>query len=150
MVKPLKFQRGVAAVELGLLLVPLITLTFGVTEAGRAFYQYNALVKATRDATRFLSGQGPGDPNDVTTAKCLVVYGNTTCTGPTIVPGLTTNMVAICDSSNCADHKNQTTGSGAINLVTVTVSDYPFTSLAPFVLPNMNFGAISTTMRQIL
>lgn len=148
--KTLRFQRGVAAVELGILLLPLTLLTFGVTEFGRAIYQYNTLVKATRDATRFLSGQGAGDPADVTVAQCLVVYGNRACTGNALVPGLSASMVNICDSSNCDDHKNQPTGSGVINIVSVTVANYPFTSLVPFAVPNFNFGPITTTMRQVL
>jgi hypothetical protein len=143
-------QRGAAAVELGILLIPLILLTFGVTEFGRAIYQYNTLLKATRDATRFLSGQGPGDPADVTVAQCLVVYGNRTCAGNALAPGLNASMVNICDSSNCLDHKNQPTGSGVINIVSVTVSNYRFTSLVPFAAPDVNFGPIRTTMRQVL
>ena len=136
--------------ELGILLIPLILITFGVTEFGRAIYTYNTLVKATRDATRFLSGQGPGDPVDITVAQCLVVYGNRTCTGNALAPGLNASMINICDSSNCTDHKNQATGSGVINIVSVTVSNYRFTSLVPFATPDFNFGPISTTMRQVL
>lgn len=144
-------QKGVAAVELGILLFPLLLLTFGVTELGRAFYQYNSLVKSTRDAVRFLSSQGPGDPTDANTAKCLAVYGRTTCTGTALVPGLTAAMVIICDSLSCpTTHQNQATGSGVINLVTVTINGYPFTSMAPFFVPNITFGPISTTMRQVL
>ena len=144
-------QRGVAAVELGLLIGPLLLLTLGVTEFGRAFYQYNALAKATRDATRFLSSQGPGDPSDVTTAQCLATYGNKSCTGTVLVPGLTSAMVSVCDSLNCpGSHQNQATGSGVINLVTVTVTGYPFTSIVPLIIPDIQFGAIRTTMRQVL
>ena len=106
-----------AAVELGLLIFPLVLLAFGITEFGRAIYEYNALTKATRDATRFLSSQSPGDPNDITTAKCLAVYGNKACTSPALAPNLTMSMVTVCDSSNCADHQAQPTRSGVINLV---------------------------------
>ena len=149
--KNLRKQRGVAAVELGLLLIPLVMLVFGITECGRAIYQFNALAKSTRDAARFLSGQSPGDPTDVTTAQCLAVYGNKACTPPALVPNLTLAMVTVCDRSSCAGtHQNQPTGSGVINLVTVTVSGYPFTSLVPFSVPDMAFGPISTTMRQVL
>ena len=144
-------QRGVAAVEMGVLLLPLVVLTFGTTEYGRAVYQYNTLVKSSRDAARYLSGQGPGDPNDVTIAQCLAVYGNTTCTAPALLPGLTTSMVTVCDSVSCpTDHLNQTTGSGVVNLVTVSITGYSFTSMVPFVAPNITFNTISTTMRQIL
>ncbi|QDL37127.1 TadE/TadG family type IV pilus assembly protein [Rhodoferax sediminis] len=144
-------QRGVAAVELGILLIPLVLLVFGITEFGRAIYQYNTLVKATRNAARFLSAQGPGDPADVTTAQCLAVYGNQACTGSALVPALTAAMVSVCDSVSCpTTNQNQPTGSGVINLVTVTITGYPFTSLVPFVMPSITFGDISTTMRQVL
>jgi Flp pilus assembly protein TadG len=145
-------QRGVASVELAFLIIPLVLLTFGTTEFGRAIYQYNTLAKATRDAARFLSGQGPGDAVDLASAKCLAVYGNTDCSGGiTLLPGLTTDMVTVCDSISCpSTNLNQPTGSGVINLVTVTISGYQFTSLVPFIAPNMTFNNISTTMRQIL
>lgn len=147
----LRKQRGVASVELGILLVPLVLLTFGTSEYGRAIYQYNTLAKSSRDAARFLSGQGPGDAADLDMAKCLAVYGNTDCSGSTLLPGLTTDMVSVCDSSYCpSTHQNQATGSGVINLVTVTISGYQFSSLVPFVAPSVTFNNISTTMRQIL
>src|SRR5690242_18562173 len=100
-------QKGVAAVELAVLLIPLIVIASGVTELGRAFFQYNALLKGTRDGVRFLTMKGPLDPaepstaGDVAQAKCLVVYGNEECTGPARVPELTTDMVSICDSATC-------------------------------------------------
>lgn len=144
-------QRGVAAIELGFLVIPLVLLAFGITEFGRAIYQYNGLTKATRDAARFLSAQSPGDATDLTTAQCLVVYGNKTCTAPALVPDLTMEMVSVCDRTNCAaTHQNQATGSGVINLVTVKISGYAFRSLVPIYLPNMMFGEIRTTMRQVL
>lgn len=144
-------QRGAAAVELGLLLIPLVLLTFGTTEYGRAIYQYNTLIKSSRDAARFLSSQGPGNAATLGVAKCLAVYGNSDCAGDALLPDLTTAMVSICDSTNCAGtHQNQSTGSGVINLVTVTISGYQFTSLVPYVAPSITYNDISTTMRQIL
>jgi len=143
-------QKGVAAVEMGIVLIPLVVLVFGITELGRAFYQYNTLAKGTRDAARFLSAQGPGDPNDVAIAQCMVVYGNGTCTGSPLVPGLATSQVSVCDSTNCPGNLAQPTGSEVINLVTVSVVGYAFTSVVPFVVPSLTFNDISTTMRQVL
>ncbi|HEU4846404.1 MAG TPA: TadE/TadG family type IV pilus assembly protein [Burkholderiaceae bacterium] len=145
-------QRGVASVELAFLIIPLLLLTFGTTEYGRAVYQYNTLAKASRDAARYLSEQAPGDAIDLAAAKCLAVYGDPDCTNTVpLAPGLTTAMVSICDSTSCpSTHQNQATGSGVINLVTVTISGYPFTSLVPFIAPSVTFNDISTTMRQIL
>ena len=126
-------QRGVAAVELGILLIPMILLSFGITEYGRAIYQYNAITKSTRDAVPVI--KRTGDPADITAAKCLVVHGNKGCTGNPLVPDLTTAMVTICDSTNCADHKDQGTGSGVINLVTVTATGYPLPRWFPLLHP---------------
>lgn len=146
-----KHQRGVAAVELGLLMVVLVPLTFGITEYGRAMYQYNTLVKNVRDATRYLSEQAPGTANAA--AKCIAVYGNTGCTAPALIPGLTTAMVDVCDSLDSTlcpgvTHLNVATGSGNVNLVTVKIKNYPFTSLVPVYAPSFTIENISATMRQ--
>jgi Flp pilus assembly protein TadG len=153
-----KRQKGAAAVELAVLLVPLMLIGFGVTEFGRALFEYNALVKGTRDAARFLSTKGLLDPADVTTigdleqAKCMVVHGNPDCSGAPRVPQLYAAMVTICDSVTCPQtHSAQPTGSGVVNLVTVSVEGYVFTPLVPFVMPSaLTFGQIGTTMRQVL
>ncbi|WP_438999322.1 TadE/TadG family type IV pilus assembly protein, partial [Variovorax beijingensis] len=47
-------QRGVALVELALITPLLLLLTFITTEFGRAMYEYNLVVKSTRDAVRYL------------------------------------------------------------------------------------------------
>ena len=130
MKRTLKWQKGVAAVEFGILLIPLILIAFGTTEFGRAIYQYNTLTKATRDATRFLSRHdSTASDYPVDDARCLVVYGRL-CTGGSsvpLVPGLTTSMVRICDrniATSCPGESFSAvdTGSGVINLVKVKIS----------------------------
>jgi Flp pilus assembly protein TadG len=151
-----KVQRGVAAVEFALVLIPMLLMVFGITEFGRAIYYYNSLARATRDATRYLTTQTPG--SGYAAATCLAVYGQTTCGGSPLVPGLVAGQVTICDALNCtATHSAQQTGSGVINMVTVTIQGFQFVSLANFQVfgltigaPNMTFGPISTTMRQAL
>lgn len=144
-----KSQRGVAAVELALVMIPLVLMAFGITEFGRAMYQYNTLTKSARDAARFLTQKGPGE--GAGTARCLAVYGNRTCTGTPVAPGLTESHVQIRDqTSDPTTHLNQTTGSGVVNLVSVTIAGYQFVSLVPFVAPDMTFGDISVTMRQVM
>ncbi len=152
----LRKQRGVAAVEFALVIIPMLIMVFGITEFGRAMYQYNTLVKATRDAARFLSTQAAGSGTG--TAQNLAVYGNKTAGGNTLAPGLTTGMVTVCDSLSCpATHASVSTGSGAVNLVTVTIQGFQFQSVVDFSigglnagLPGITFGPISTTMRQVL
>lgn len=152
----LRKQRGVAAIEFALVIIPMLLMVFGITEFGRAMYQYNTLVKATRDAARFLSTQPAGSGG--ATAQNLAVFGNKTSGGTTLAPGLTTGMVSICDSLSCpGTHASIPTGSGSVNLVTVTIQGFQFQSAVSFTIGNVNaglpsitFGPISTTMRQVL
>jgi Flp pilus assembly protein TadG len=141
-------SRGVAAVEFALLLTPMIVMMFGATEFGRAIYTYNTLDKTVRDAVRHLSQHGPGDATIQAEARCLAVFGNTTCAGNAIAPGLAIGSVTLCDSLSCpGTHAAQATGSGVVNLVTVSIVDYAYSSLVQFVMPSLNFNNISATMR---
>lgn len=153
-------QRGIATVELALVLIPLIMLLFGITEFGRAFYQYNTLVKSTRNVARYLSTQLPAQ--HLAEATCLAVYANTTCSpGKEIVPGLNTTMISICDATSCpATHYNvpKIEGSGNMNLVTVSIVNFTFISGVNIKLgahqqwqigtPDITFPTISATFRQ--
>lgn len=151
-------QSGVAAVELGLLLIPLITLVFGISEYGRAMYQYNALGKAVRDGTRYLSQYEAGDAAAIAQARCLVAYGNIACKDAPLVPGLDTSTmntkILVNDSKNDISMKLQPITAngvtvGVANLVRVTVSGYEFTPLS-FVSQSFTFDSISVTMTQAL
>lgn len=147
--------RGVAAVELALLLVPLLLLVLGVAEFGRAIHTFNTLDKSVRDAARHLSQRGPGDSAVWAQARCLAVHGDAACSGPPLAPGLSTTLVSVCDAVACAaTHAAQATGQGVINLVSVTIDGYVFDSVLDLGLPGTSvfFGdrrlrAISATMR---
>jgi Flp pilus assembly protein TadG len=148
-------QRGVALVELAIAMSVVLAIIFGITEYGRAIYQYDILAKAARDAARFLSMRDATDVAAKTQAKCLAVYGNPACTGAPLAPGLTTAMVSICDALACpADHAAQ--GSApVINLVSVTIggpnaTPYTFNSLVSFIVPDIQFAPIGATMKQVL
>lgn len=144
--------RGVAAVELGLMMTPILMLTFGVVEYGRAIYTYNAIDKAARDAARHLTYALPTNPNPKAEAINLVVYGNVEGSGPPLAPGLTTGMVEICDATTCAStHASVSTGSGVVNLVTVSITGYVYNSIITYVAPaTLDFSDISVTMRSHL
>ena len=151
-----KRQEGLALIELGLTITLLVAITFGITEFGRAMYQYNTLAKAARDGVRFLAVRDPAAPASISGAQCMVVHGNPGCTGPTLVPGLTLGMVSVChamDPACAATHQSQG-ASPVVNLVTVQIggANAPFTfqSLVSFVVPNIQFAAISATMRQVM
>lgn len=152
--RPIQRTRGAALIEFALTLGVLLTLVFGITEFGRAIYEYDALAKAARDATRYLSTKAPGDAVAVTDATCLAVHGNPTCSGSPLAPGLTTAMVSVCDAVSCAPTHQAQGSAPVVNLVTLTIGGpnqpYTFSSAVPFVVPNIPFGAISVTMRQVL
>jgi hypothetical protein len=159
LIAPPKLQQGVAAVELGLLLLVLVTLAFSVAELGRAVYQYNAIAKGVRDGARYLSQKTPGVPAPgqppnpaVPNAKNLVVYGSIVNTGQPAAPGLSVDMVEVCDLALCpATHDSggaSSLGPG-VSWVTVTVTGYQFVSLVSFVVGNLDFPPISATFTQI-
>ena len=150
-----KKQQGVAAVEFAILLTfVLVPIVFGITEFGRALYYYNTLVKATRDAGRYYAGQTPNaiptSTPDGQTAQCLAVTGLQTasCSGsPPLAPGLIAANVQICDRLACpATHANQG-AAPTVNLVSVSITGYQFTSLVLFIVPSITFGPITTTMQ---
>jgi hypothetical protein len=80
------------------------------------------------------------------------VYGNAEGTGTPLAPGLTTSMVSICDATSCSGtHSGIATGSGVVNLVTVSITGYVYTSIVTYVAPaTINFNNISVTMRSSL
>ena len=146
-------QRGAAAIELALLTLPLAALTFGTTEFGRALHEFNSVTKTARDAARYLS---TGTPGDTLGGRCLALSGSPAntggaCTGTALLPGLTLAQITVCDRLSCpGTHNLQPTTRGVVNLVTVTITGYQFTSMVPFAMPSIAFGAISATMVQPL
>ncbi|WP_211166985.1 TadE/TadG family type IV pilus assembly protein [Aromatoleum evansii] len=154
-------MRGVAAVEFGILLIPLVMLAFGITEFGRAIYSYNTMAKSVRDAARYLTSKAPGDPLERDTAACMAVYGLPVpeCIDwpdpppiPPLVTGLTPAMVQTCDAiSPCIGVQSVIlTGTGTINTVTVRITGYPYNSFVEYVMPDIIFGNIAVTMRSQL
>jgi Flp pilus assembly protein TadG len=114
-------SRGLAAVELALLLPIMLFLMFGTAELGRVLYQYNTLTKSVRDAAQYLARAGmivgtqvlsPTDAQEAT-AKNLVVYGSPAAGEAPLLPGLETDDVTIS--------YQKLYGSGADNAVKVTV-----------------------------
>lgn len=147
-------QSGVAAVELGLLLVVLIPLVFGISEYGRAMYQYNTIGKSVRAGARYLSQYEAGDTIAIGRAKCLVTYGNIGCNGTELVPGLNTSLIQVWDVTNRSSMRKPITANGVTvgvtNLVQVTVANYDFLSVVPLIVRPFKFDNISVTMTQAM
>lgn len=146
-------QRGAVIVEFALLLTPLLILAFGITEFGRAMYQYNAIAKSVRDSARHLSQYEPGSNERKVEARALVVCGKLECdpdSDKPLVPGMTSSLVSISDRISDANLNLQSTGRGTINLVRVEVRGFRFRSMAPAFVPNITFAPIQVTMMQVL
>lgn len=164
-------QVGVAAVEFGILIIPMLIMLVGVAEYGRAIYQYNTIVKSVRDATRYLTTVSPGA--GYVEAKNLAVCGAIDCQGLVpVVPGLVQGMVKICDATTIADclgvpHSGVVAGTGvgaiSANLVTVKITNannnaagyvyqpmLPGFSIGGFAVGSITFDPIQNTMRQPL
>ena len=142
-------QKGVALIELALILPLLLLLTFITTEFGRAMFEYNAITKSTRDAVRYLTFQTPG--TRITEARNLIVYGNPGGTGRPLVRGLT---LANVPAATCCTW--QLTGTNpVINTVTVRVTNYTYHSLFASVFGvafgnangDITFSTITASMR---
>lgn len=142
-------QKGVALIELALILPLLLLLTFITTEFGRAMFEYNAITKSTRDAVRYLTFQTPG--TRITEARNLIVYGNPGGTGSPLVRGLT---LANVPAATCCTW--QLTGTNpVINTVTVRVTNYTYHSLFASVFGvafgnangDITFSTITASMR---
>lgn len=162
----IKRQRGAAALEFALVLIPLLVLAFGVVEYGRTIYYYDTVVKSVRAAARYISPHNPADAAAfavaASNARCLAVYGKTACSvsDTPLAPGLSTANVKICSKASVtecpgmlgSDVQNVSTGTdtGTINLVVVRIEGYQFGFLGlPFTGAGtaVEFDAIESVMR---
>jgi len=124
-------QRGVAAIEFGLLAVVLVLISFGITEFGRAFYQYNTLLKSTRAAAREMSFGSAA--NHIQVARCLAVYGHRTCTGESLLAGLTGDLVKFPPDAELYPG-------------CVAIEGFRFISYVPWIVPDITFNTVRTCM----
>lgn len=112
-------QRGAAAVEFALVIIPLLLIVAGIIEFGRTFWYYDALAKSTRDAARYVSDTTTGstpaiDDGIKDNAKAMVLNA----VNAAKVPGFSTDYVSVvCDPVDC----------NAPSYVTVSIVNYPVT-----------------------
>jgi Flp pilus assembly protein TadG len=134
-------QRGTMTVEFVIVAPILLLLMLGIAEFGHALYQYNTLTKAVRDGARYLAKEATVgstdtiliDSTDITRTENLVVYGNTTGTGVSKVPGLATSHVTV----SCLGGGTACPG---VEHVVVT-AQWPYQSIMGAALPMFGFGA---------
>ena len=87
-------QKGVAAVEFGLLVILLLMIVGAIIEFGRVFWYYDALTKATRDGARLMSKADKAiiASIEVDAARDLVVAA---VNSARVSPGLTIDNVRV-------------------------------------------------------
>lgn len=111
-------ERGVQLVELAIVL-PIFLLLFASTaEFGRFFYEYSTLAKSTRAGARYLI-TAPTDGSKDANAKNLVIYGNQSGSGKSVVSDITTGNVKI----------TRTSLGGGAQTVTVQIEGYKYQPL---------------------
>ena len=82
-------ESGLQLVEVAIVIPILLMMLAATAEFGRYFYEYTTLAKAARAGARYLSTtQMNTDGSQDTTAKKIIVYGNTAGTGSPLLPGL--------------------------------------------------------------
>jgi Flp pilus assembly protein TadG len=154
-------QRGAAALEFVLLVVPLLMLLTAVVELGRLMYTYECLLSDARGAARILSRTSPSDASYAavkTQAACLVVSGSPDCSASRRIAAVGPDRVQICDALSCpSTHSHARAGSASLDLVTVTLGSVnapveipALTSMLPALLGLQSFviAPISVTLRQ--
>lgn len=140
-------QKGVAAVELALIMVPMLVLCFGIVEVGRALYYYDGLVKATRGAARYLTQQNLNDTASynaaVAIAKSLAICGKKSCAAsdPKLVLGLDNPSQVTVTS-----YPIVLTGAGSASLVSVNIAGVNFTSFLPYGIASFTYSPVRITM----
>jgi Flp pilus assembly protein TadG len=143
-------QRGSVAVEMAFLAVVMFLIMAGIVEFSRAFWYYNALDKATRDAARFMSSVPSVQISDSTQAAAAVdvakslalITANGAKVSPTIVAA---DIDILCDGAACTGTK-PTNVTATVTLVMNLGSIFPFVTVT-----NGSYGDVtlapSTTMR---
>jgi Flp pilus assembly protein TadG len=132
-------QSGVSAVEFAFVLIPLLLIVFGITEFGRAIYQYNTLTKSARAASRLLTTDDYRKDTFVDAAMCLAVHARTDCSGSPVIAGLKLTNVVVEVPVDGAP-------ASTLNVVTVTIEGFKFDSLMPWVLGSIEFSPIRASM----
>lgn len=146
-------QYGGAVIEFALILTLLITIMAGIFEFGRAFWYYDTLTKATRDAARLMSVSAKATilSQGVPAAKTIIVNAARDAG----LPGfLTANVDVVCldasfNNSLCVD--GSAPGGVRVQIVGYTMTIGQF---IPFLVgARRNYAATlspHTTMRYML
>jgi TadE-like protein len=124
-----KRQDGQSLLEFAMVLPILLLLAIGTIEFGRAYYHYNTLSKAVRQAARYITSHEYSTAEQ-TRGKRMAIYGNADGTGSPVLPGLTVSNISITPRG----------GGGTTNIdppewVKVSVTGYTFQTMFPGIVP---------------
>ena len=125
-------ERGATLVEFSIAATVFLTAMFGVIEFGRALWTHNALTDAARKGARYAVVHSAAD---IANVKKVVVYGDTTSTKP-IVDNLTPDNVEVTYAGFTLDG----------GTVQVTIKDYDFNFVVPFVGTKIRMPKYTTTL----
>ena len=115
-------QQGIAAIEMTFVVPILLLLCFVTAEFCRLLYQYNALTKVTRDASRYLASY----PTQISNAEHILKFGDLDSTTE-ILPNLAATVPDIDVN-------------GEFTTVTVTYDWQPiFSDVLPSFVSDTNF-----------
>jgi Flp pilus assembly protein TadG len=122
-------DRGQSLVEFAMVLPLLLVLAIGTIEFGRAYYHYNTLSKAVRQAARYITSH-EYSAAEKTKGQRMAIYGNADGTGSPILPGLTVSNINIAERGG-----GGTTNTNPPEWVKVSVTGYTFQTMFPRVIP---------------
>jgi len=128
-------ERGSTLVEFAIAGTVFVMAVFGVLEFGRALWAHNALADAARRGARYAVLHPPSDNASV---KNVVVYGDPGGGGQPLLPDMTPD--ANVEVSYSADFS---VNSGT---ATVTITNYQFKFVLPFLPKTITMPAYSTTL----
>ena len=114
-------QRGAALVDTSLILVVFMAILIGILDFGHFLYRHQVIVDRERNAIRY----AVVNPYDPTAIQNLVLYGQTDAppAGTQAWFNLTPSMVTV----------NRFDAGTASDRVVVTVANYSFPFLSPFI-----------------
>lgn len=135
----LRYQKGIAAIELTILLPVMLLLIYATAEFGRVLHQYNMLTQLTRDAGRYISlGKNRADEGSTgvviltdelkAKTKNILLYGKETVGSEPMLSGLTAADISITEV-------------GIIGNIIIVISvSYDWTPIIGDSMPTFGFG----------
>ena len=138
--------RGIAALEMALLLPVLVLLPTAVFDLGRALHHHERLCQTVRAAARHLGTGDAADPVRQAQAVSLALYGSLQGAGTPVVPGLSAANVQILEPGSSPGVQLVATAAGPVSLVTVSIGNWRY---EPLLLPSwasLPMRTVSVTM----